>query len=157
MKNNQKAENEKICGVLWLGGRAADFFWPTKRQPGILSLDFVAKHLKATGFELVCIDVVYVSGTDVDKVKCSQYMEVDNQRLWANMVIGPGHPDYARHYAENNIFFTGVPSEEVPILKAMRVSEMLAIMKAAASNNEYSSTIKELFNEVVKELEKHND
>jgi hypothetical protein len=34
---------------------------------------------------------------------------------------------------------------------------MLAIMKAAASNKEYSSTIKELFNEVVKELEKHND
>jgi hypothetical protein len=84
-------------------------------------------------------------------------MEVDNQRLWANMVIGPGHPDYARYYAENNIFFTGVSSEEVPILKAMRVSEMLAIMKAAASNKEYSSTIKELFNEVVKELEKHND
>ena len=128
------------------------YFWPTKAQVGVISLDFVANGLKPTGFEVVLVDVTYVGGTDVKGVRCTQYKEEKSGRIWANTRLSISHPEYSRHYADNNVYFTGVTNEIVPISKALTVTDMLNILTAAQDADRYDASARSLFGAVASKI-----
>lgn len=142
----------KLCGVIWTGGKTDKYFWPTRAQTGVTSLDFVAIGLKPTGFEVVLVDVSYVGGTDVKGVKCTQYKENESDRIWANTRLSISHPEYSRHYADNNIYFTGAISEAVPISKALTVADMINVLNAAQDADCYDASAKSLFGAVASKI-----
>ena len=142
----------KLCGVIWTGGKTDKYFWPTRAQCGVISLDFVANCLKPTGFEVVLVDVTYIGGTDVKGVRCSQYKEDKSERIWANTRLSISHPEYSRHYADNNAYFTGVISESVPISKALTMTDMLNIFVSAQDADRYDASAKSLFGAVASKI-----
>lgn len=142
----------KLCGVIWTGGKTDKYFWPTKAQVGVISLDFIANSLKPTGFEVVLVDVTYVGGTDVKGVKCTQYKEDNSDRIWANTRLSISHPEYSRHYADNNVYFTGVVSETVPISKALTVTDMINVLNTARWTDCYDASARSLFGAVASKI-----
>lgn len=142
----------KLCGVIWTGGKTDNYFWPTRAQTGVTSLDFVANGLKPTGFEVVLVDVTYVGGTDVKGVRCTQYKENKSDRIWANTRLSISNPEYSRHYADNNIYFTGAISEAVPISKALTVTDMRNIFVAAQDADHYDASTRSLFGAVASKI-----
>ena len=147
-----KCTDLKLCGVIWTGGKTDMYFWPTKAQAGVISLDFVANSLKPTGFEVVLVDVTYVGSTDVKGVRCTQYKEEKSDRIWANTRLSISHPEYSRHYADNNVYFTGDTSETAPISKALTVTDMLNIFIAAQDADCYDANARSFFGAVAAKI-----